>query len=240
VRYTVITGASRGLGLEFVRQSLAAGDRVAATCRDPQAAGELGALARRAGDRATVVQLDVGDPISIARAAERIGAVTATVDLLVNNAGVHDLPGRREASSGRLEELEPDALLELFRVNALGPTFVTRAFRPLLATAADPAVLNITSGVGSFHEQQWGERYWGYALSKVALNMTTAKLAAALRPDRITVVAVNPGWVRTAIGGTDAELSVKESVRDILTTTDRLDPQASGSFLDRHGERLPW
>ena len=98
-------------------------------------------------------------------------------------------------------------------------------------------MVNLPSGVGSFAEQ-WGERYWGYALSKVALNMATTKLAAALHADRIAVVAMNPGWVRTAIGGPDATLSPQASVRGMLATLDGLDQDLSGSFVDRHGQRL--
>jgi NAD(P)-dependent dehydrogenase (short-subunit alcohol dehydrogenase family) len=248
MRHAVVTGANRGLGLEFVRQALDAGDHVVATCRHPERADELRATVQAADGRATLVPLDIGDPASIQHAADRVAAQAPTVELLVNNAGVHDVPGRREASSGPLEALDPDALVWLFRVNALGPVLVTRALRPLLAAAAAdrvatdgrPAtVVNITSGVGSFAEQ-WGERYWGYALSKVALNMATTKLAAALQRDRIAVVAMNPGWVRTAIGGPDATLSPQESVRDLLATFDGLDQDRSGAFLDRHGQRLPW
>jgi len=136
MRRVVVTGANRGLGLEFTRQLLAAGDEVVASTRQPKTADELDKLVSTSGGRGTVVRLDVGDPAEVAAAARHIGERFDAVDLLVNNAGIWAAPGEADRlSAGKLAELRPEAVLEVLRINAVGPILVTQALAPLLAAA---------------------------------------------------------------------------------------------------------
>src|SRR5438445_2873632 len=136
MRRVVVTGANRGLGLEFTRQLLASGDEVVATARHPQGADELVAAVEVSDGRGLVIAMDLADPASIEGAAARIGERFAAVDLLVNNSGVWAAQGwPQRASAGVLAGLEPEAVLEVLRVNSLGPLAVTKALAPLLAAA---------------------------------------------------------------------------------------------------------
>ena len=136
MRRVVVTGANRGLGLEFTRQLLAAGDEVVASTRQPKTADELDKLVSTSGGRGTVVRLDVSDPAEVAAAALHIGERFDAVDLLVNNAGVWAAPGEPDRlSAGALAELRPEAVVEVLRINAVGPILVTQALAPLLAAA---------------------------------------------------------------------------------------------------------
>ena len=240
MRRVVVTGANRGLGLEFTRQLLASGDEVMATTRHPQRAGELAAVVAGSGGRGLAIALDVADPASVEEAAARIGERFAAVELLVNNAGVLAAPGRPEgASTGSLAGLEPEAVLEVLRINAVGPLAVTRALAPLLAAAGRSTVVNLSSGLGSIA----GTRYRGnlaYAMSKAALNMLSRQLGAELRRQGTTVVSMSPGWVSTDMGGPSAPLSPPESVKSMLATIEELGPGDSGRFLDQSGEELPF
>src|SRR5256885_15872592 len=128
MRRVVVTGANRGLGLEFTRQLLAAGDEVVATARQPKTAEALHKLASASGGRATVVRLDVSEPDDVAAAALQIGERFGAVDLLINNAGVWAAPGQPDRlSAGALDELRAGAVLEVLRINAVGPVLVTQA-----------------------------------------------------------------------------------------------------------------
>ena len=227
----LVTGASRGLGLEFVRQ-LSATHRVLATCRRPDDADALRATVEAAGRRSQLLALDVTDPDSIAECARSVAAEGSTIDLLLHCAGVWDVDG--SASSGPLETLRPQALLEVLRVNAVAILDVTRAMVDRLAR--DGLVVSLSSGLGSLTRDVPRVNY-GYALSKAALNMATRYLAEELAPVR--VIALDPGWVRTDLGGPDARLSVEESVRQLRRVLGALGNE-TGCFLNRHGEMVPW
>jgi NAD(P)-dependent dehydrogenase (short-subunit alcohol dehydrogenase family) len=240
MRRAVVTGANRGLGLEFTRQLLSAGDEVVATARQPKTAGFLDKLASSAGGRLTVVRLDVGQPDEIAAAALQVGERFDAVDLLVNNAGVWSAPGQPERlSTGALGELRAEPVLEVLRINAVGPILVTQALAPQLAAAGRAAVVNLSSGLGSL-ERATGRGNIAYGMSKAALNMATRHLAAELARQGIVVVAMSPGWVATDMGGRGAPLEPAESVRGMLNVVDALTPAQSGKFLDHTGATVPW
>jgi len=240
MRRVVVTGANRGLGLEFTRQLLAAGDGVVATVRQPKKADDLNKLVATSGGRGTVVRLDVGDPADVAAAALHIGERFEAVDLLINNAGIWSATGQPErASAGALTELRPEPVLEVLQVNAVGPILVTQALAPLLAAARGAIVVNLSSGLGSL-ERATARGNVAYGMSKAALNMLTRHLAAELRPQGTIVVALSPGWVATDMGGPGAPLGPPESVRGMLNVLDALTPAQSGSFLDHTGATVPW
>jgi len=240
MRRVVVTGANRGLGLEFTRQLLAAGDEVVATARQPKAADALNKLASTSGGRVTVVRLDVAEPDDVAAAALQIGERFDAVDLLINNAAVWAAPGQPDRlSAGALGELRAEPVLEVLRINAVGPLLVTQALAARLAAAGGSAVVNLTSGLGSLAGAT-GRGNIAYGMSKAALNMATRHLAAELRRQGTVVVAMSPGWVATDMGGRGAPLEPPESVRGMLNVVDALTPAQSGMFLDHTGATVPW
>lgn len=232
VQHCLVTGANRGLGLEFVRQLLARGDRVIAACRHPGKATALNALAGEYPGRLHVVPLDVSEPKSHAALAHELPLLTEgrPLDLLINNAGV--LRGGERYGSVQAGDLETS-----FRTHALGPFLLTQTLSPQLAEGA--RVANISSEIGSIGLRQ-EFRTPSYAIGKAAQNMATSLLAQALAPRGITVVALHPGWVRTDMGGEQAALTPQESAGGLLRVIAGSKPQDSGSFLDWRGQTLPW
>lgn len=234
----LVTGANRGLGLEFTRQLLARGDRVVATCRQPGKATALNTLAGEYPGRLHVLPLDVADPASHAALAAELPLVLGGPDgdtpgrlaLLVNNAGVlHS--GERFGSLGAAN------LEHSFRINAMGPLLLTQALAPLLADGA--RVLNLSSRLGSIAETgRFGTP--SYNISKAALNMATALLAHALAGRGIVVVAFSPGWVRTEMGGSEAEVAPEDAVAGVLGQLQALGEGDSGRFLGTDGSTIPW
>ena len=236
MRRVLVTAGNRGLGLEFVRQLLAAGDTVVATARRPHEADELRGLVAHAGERAALVALDVADPASVEACGDAVRARFGALDLLVNNAGVLSAAGSETdpASGGPLAALRADALTRVLRVNTLGALLVTQGCAPLFRTGA--VVANLSSGLGSLARNPL--RNYGYAISKAGLNMVTRQLAAELAG--VVVVSLDPGWVRTDLGGQGANVAVDESVTALLGVVSGLGPQDSGAFLNRHGACVPW
>ncbi len=220
----LITGANRGLGLEWARQWHARGATVIATARKPEDAEDL----RRLGVR--VEPLDVADPASVARLAERLG--DTPLDVLINNAGI----GGRIPSLAALDAKQAD---RVYQVNCLGPMRVTHALLPALRKGHRKLVVNISSRLGSLALNEGGS-YYGYRESKAGLNMFTRSIAAELRPDGFTCIAMSPGWVRTDMGGPDAAIGPEESVAGMLKVLDGLTPGDTGRFLGHDGESIPW
>lgn len=220
----LITGASRGIGLELARQLSARGDRVIAAVREPARHPELATLA------ATVVPFEAADDRSIAALRERLG--NERVDVLVNNAGV-------TGEAKTLEAVTGEELSRVLRINSVAPVLVARAVLPLLLTGDRRLVVNITSQLGSIGGNRTGSSY-SYRASKAALNMLTSCLSLDLAERGVTCVAIHPGWVRTDMGGEKAPLLPREAVADLLRTIDRLLPSDSGRFMDRFGETIPW
>jgi NAD(P)-dependent dehydrogenase (short-subunit alcohol dehydrogenase family) len=234
-RHALVTGANRGIGLEYVRQLLARGDRVVATARHPGKANALNALAGEHPGRLHVLPLDVADPRAIAELQRELlllsdDSDTDRLDLLVNCAGVLH-------SGERFGKVDATTLDDSFRTNAMGPFLLTQALAPRLADGA--RVANISSQLGSIA----GVSRFGtpsYNISKAAQNMATALLAAALRPRDIIVVALHPGWVQTDMGGEGATVAPQASVAGMLQVIDRLTLADSGRFLDWQGRALAW
>ena len=229
-RHCLVTGANRGLGLEFVRQLLARGERVVATCRHPGKATALNQLAGEFPGRLHVLPLDVADPKSIDGLARELPLVCESLDLLVNDAGVlHSGERFGSVSSANLDDS--------FRTNARGPLLLTQALAPLLADGA--RVANITSELGSIAAlTRFGTP--SYNISKAAQNMVTALLAQALAARGIIVLALHPGWVQTDMGGAGATLAPAQAVQGLLQVIDGATLQSSGRFYDWRGEAMAW
>lgn len=231
-RRCLVTGANRGLGLEFVRQLLARGDRVIATCRHPGKATALNPLTGEHPGRLHVLPLEVGEPKSIAELARELALLDddMPLDLLVNNAGV--LPAGERFGAVSAADLD-----DSFRTNARGPFLLTQALAPSLADGA--TVANISSQLGSI-AALGGFGTPSYAISKAAQNMATALLAHALSARGITVLALHPGWVRTDMGGAGAQVTPTQSVAGLLAVIDGASLDDSGRFLDYTGGTMAW
>lgn len=224
MQHTVlVTGASRGIGLELARQLSERGERVVATARSPDSARALQEL------EVEIVPLDVTDPDSVAALAEHLEG--RPLDLLIHNSG-------RGGGGSSVESLDLEEFEELLRVNCLGPMRVTRALLPLLRAGERRAILHLSSRLGSI-ELADGGRY-AYRSSKTALNMCNRLLAQELAAEGFTCVVVHPGWVRTDMGGPQAPLSVEESARDLVERIDQLESAQNGCFLNHDGSPLPW
>lgn len=229
-RRSLVTGANRGLGLEFVRQLLARGDHVIAACRHPGKATDLNRLAGDHPGRLHLLPLDVAEEKSRTAFAHELPLVVDGIDLLINNAGVlHSGERWGSVSAANLE----DSL----RTNAIGPFLLTQALATQLVDGATVANLSsMMSCLGDdpdFHSPS-------YRISKTALNMATRMLARALEPRGIVVLALCPGWVLTDMGGSGAQITARESVSALLATIDEAVPERSGGFFDRHGKAMRW
>ena len=232
-RNVLVTGANRGIGLEFCRQLLAAGDHVIATCRQPGKATALNTLAGEYPGRLHVLPLDVAQPKSRAELVRELPLVLgddARIDLLVNNAGVLH-------SGERFGHLDQAVLEDSLRINAIGPSLLSEAVAPLLADGA--RIANLSSVMGSI-TRQGAFRSPSYGASKAAQNLLNAQLAHALAARDIRVLSLHPGWVQTDMGGTGAEVTPAASVARLLEVIDAATPAQSGSFLDWRGQTVPW
>lgn len=238
IRRVLVTGAGRGLGLEFTRRYLERGDRVFATCREPSRARDLEALAAAHPARLTVVALDVADTHSIRRAHTAVRRRTDALDFLINNAGVYSRRGSKDPSE-RLGTLSFDDALHVLRTNALGALMVTQQCLDLLEAGRGPRVVAISSEYGSVSENTDGFPYY-YAASKAALNMLMRSLAPEARRRGIVAAILDPGWVRTDMGGPQAPLTPARSVAGMMTVIDGLSARDSGRFYTWKGTPAPW
>jgi NAD(P)-dependent dehydrogenase (short-subunit alcohol dehydrogenase family) len=220
----LVTGANRGIGLEFARQLQARGERVIATARHPEAATDLATLGVR------VEPLDVADGGSVRALAERLQG--APIDVLVNNAGTG-------GDSSPLADLDFERMARFFSVNSIGPLRLAQALMPNLRAGSRRLIVSLTSQMGSIASNDQGG-YYGYRASKAALNMLNRTLALELAGKGYTCVVLNPGWVRTDMGGAGAPLTPEASVRGLLRLIDRLTPKDTGSFFSWNGERVAW
>jgi NAD(P)-dependent dehydrogenase (short-subunit alcohol dehydrogenase family) len=225
----MITGANRGIGLELATQYACDGKAVFAFCRTPQAADALIALARQSSGRVTVHAMDVGEESSIRAAAQAIG--DRPIDVLINNAGI------RGGENQNIDDVDTADWIEAFRVMVIGPFRVIQAFLGNLRKADNPKVMTITSQMGATTWPIGGS--YAYASAKAAVNRVMIAMARDLK-DQVTVNLIHPGWVKTDMGGPDADLTIEESaagIRKVIASITRAD---SGRFYKWNGEIHPW
>lgn len=230
----LITGANRGLGLEFARQYHADGWEVIATCRNPDTAQQLHAVG---GERLTVLPLDVADFDAIRRLAIALG--DAPIDLLINNAGLF---GPKRQAEGDLRQsfghIDYDVWAEILRVNTLAPVRLAEALVENVAASAQKKIVTISSRLGSIAETDTG--LYAYRTSKAAVNMSMATLANDVAGRGISVITFSPGWVRTDMGGENAALEPADSIARLRILIDEFPSDRSGAFIDYTGEGIPW
>ncbi|XP_053126714.1 C-factor-like isoform X1 [Hemicordylus capensis] len=250
-RSVLVTGANRGIGLELVRQLLGKPDPpqwVFACSREPD--GERGQELRNLASRhpnVVMIKLDATSPASVKDAA---GCVEdhlkgSGLNLLINNAGIY-----KEVD---LEAVDLEDMINKYKTNVVGPLLVSQAFLPLLRRAAQAslqeglscrkaAIVNISSLLGSIKlvSLTYGKPAISYRCSKAALNMLTECQAMSYKEDGILCTMIHPGWVKTDMGGQEADVTVDESVRGILSVLSTLSNEHSGAFFDWKGKKLPW
>lgn len=228
----LITGANRGLGLEFARQYSSAGWRVFACCRSPEQASQLQYLVAHTKGSVSIHALDVADFGQIKQLAAELA--TLPVDLLINNAGVY--PDAHHAGLGQTSD---EGWIEGFRVNSIAPLKMTEALVPHLAQSRKKLVINISSKMGSMGDNSSGGSYL-YRASKAALNAISKSLSVDLAPQGINVVVLHPGWVVTDMGGPNALISSTQSVSGMRQVIEGLGLQDSGRFIAYDGKSVPW
>lgn len=235
----LITGANRGLGLEFVRRLSLMGWRVLATCRSPEQAGALRRIAAEPRQSVEVHPLDTADRGSIGALSAVLG--DRAVDLLVCNAGASRM--KEALTTGiegqRIQDADDALWLEAFRTNAIGPLRVAAAFADRVAASERRLMVFMCTRMSVAGQNNSGA-YYMYRTSKAALNVIVRNLSIELAPRGITCVALHPGWVRTDMGGPNADVSPEESVSAMLKIL--LDAKLSRKvqFLDYRGDTVPW
>lgn len=228
-----ITGAQRGLGLALCEVLLTKGFQVYASTRR-QAPESLMALEEKYGNALSIFVLDVSSDLSVQQAAERFVSKSDCLDVLINNAGV-----RFDSSSARLEEVNFDAALQIFNVNSIGPLRVSRHFLPFLKKGRKRLIINISSEAGSI-SQCWREKEFDYCMSKAALNMQSVILHNYLQKDGLDILVVHPGWMRTDMGGADADIAPSTAAQGIAALMEA--PRTAGQhfFVDYNGQPISW
>jgi NAD(P)-dependent dehydrogenase (short-subunit alcohol dehydrogenase family) len=238
MRETVlITGANRGIGLEHVRQALAAGQFVLAACRAPDKAEALAELSQLYPETLQLEALDTGDATSVEMLASRLDG--RPIDIVINNAGLYGGGWDDSASRQTLKGMDYAQWEEILRVNVIGVFRVTAALLPNLMLGARKLVVMMSSDLGSITNNTQGQSH-AYRSSKAALNMLTKGLAIDLREQGLTVMSMAPGWTQTDLGGANAPWPVDESVRRQRTVIAEMTLARSGEFLNLKGETVPW
>jgi len=230
----VITGAGKGIGQALVRECLAMGWTVHATCRRDDASEALARMAQDLPGRLESYQLDVTDAGAILSLGESLG--DKPIDILINNAGTMGSPAA-DQEFGRCEG--GDNWLEAFQVNAIAPLLILQALVRNLELGAEKKVINISSIVAQLEQPMLGGLY-EYRSSKAALNAVTAGAAMDLKDKGIMVVSLHPGLVRTDMGGDYASTLPADAAIAILATVGKLQFDDSGKFFDPDGTELRW
>jgi NAD(P)-dependent dehydrogenase (short-subunit alcohol dehydrogenase family) len=226
----LMTGANRGIGLEFARQFAAAGWRVFACCRNPAAASALTELKSRTKGAVSVHAVEVTDQASIAHLAAELK--DQPLDVLINNAGVD---GRKASTIG---ETDTKVWLQTLAVNTIAPMHMAEAFLPNLMRGERKIIATLSSRMGSITELNGGS--YAYRSSKAAVNAVMKGLSGDLKDRGVIAVSLHPGWVQTDMGGPSAPIKPDDSVRGLLKVITGLKPQDNGKFLNFDGAAIPW
>jgi NAD(P)-dependent dehydrogenase (short-subunit alcohol dehydrogenase family) len=226
----LITGANRGIGLGLTKTLLANGHHVVAATRRPEESAELKALKKQHGDAITLLKCDVDDAVGVREAAEQLQKYHGSLDVIVNNAAIFP-----EEGDESILEMDLELIERAFKTNVIGAARVIQCFGPLLFESNRPRILNVSSSLGSISDKHDHGNY-AYSISKAALNMFSRACAAEFRSKNAVVVAISPGWVRTDMGGQNADISAEESAQSLAHAIAIIGPDENGKFLDRHGK----
>ena len=236
----LITGANRGLGLEFTRQYLKDGWEVHAFCRQSDKAAELSAMVTGSRGNIHLREMDIGNKEQIEAAAKELKNLP--IDLLINNAGIADGYGRgvyEMKEDPDIQNYDFAFWEEMMRINTLAPAKIIGAFLENIRAGGQKKIASLSSGLGSITNLAWAGKY-GYCASKAGLNMVSKGLAEWLKSENIIVISLSPGWTRTAMGGPHATNSAEESVSGMRHVISGLTLAETGRFWNFDGEELPW
>jgi len=227
----LITGANRGLGLEFCRQYAADGWQVIACCRNPAKAEALQALSGQYGN-IQMETLDVADFGTIDELSATLAG--SRIDVLLNNAGVY-----HDNKTNGFGQLDYPLWLQSFVINTQAPVKMAEAFLPQLQCGGQKLIVNVSSLMGSISDNTSGGSIF-YRSSKAALNAAMKSLAMELKPQAIGVLTLHPGWVKTDMGGPNALIDAEESISGMRKVMADFSLQQSGDFLKYDGTLMPW
>ena len=224
----LITGANRGLGLEFVRQYSQLGWSVLACSRNPSNANKLNMLQKEFSS-IEILQLDLGNLNEIAALSNTLK--DRTIDILINNAGIY--------RSGALGNLDTEEWIESFKINTIAPYVVIESFLDQVSKSDLKKIISITSKMGSIDDNTSGGSYI-YRTSKTGLNSMMRSMTHDLASKGISTLTLHPGWVKTDMGGSNAWINSTESVTGMIKQIDKLSQKNSGQYVDYSGEIIKW
>ena len=228
----LITGTSRGIGLEFVHQYAQDGWHVIACCRHPATVENLNRLAAQYPGHIRIYALDVANYQQIDRLANELA--NEAIDLLINNAGIYP-----PSDDGGFGSIDYAAWIQTLQINTMAPLKMAEAFVNQISSSNLKTITTITSKMGSIADNQRCGSYI-YRSSKAAGNMVAKRLAIDLRPHGIISVLLHPGWVKTDMGGRDALISTEQSVTGMRRVLSRITLADSGKFIAYDGQSIPW
>ena len=224
----LITGANRGIGLEFTKQYAADGWKVLACCRHSQSAMALQALAQ-SHNNITTYSLDVADFAQINALALQLKH--ESIDLLINNAGFYP--------SSSFGDVDYDAFAAGFKINSMAPLKMAEAFVQHITRSQLKQIATLSSKMGSIDDNSSGESY-SYRASKCAVNMVMKSLSIDLKPYGISVVTLHPGWVQTDMGGSNAMINTQTSVAGMRQVIANINLSNTGKFMAYNNKEIAW
>jgi NAD(P)-dependent dehydrogenase (short-subunit alcohol dehydrogenase family) len=227
----LITGANRGIGLEMVKYSMAQGWRVFACCRNPHNADELFNIAKLSNGRVSVHIADMQELSTIQALAYELR--NEAIDILLNNAGIYG------SDKNAFGNVDVDSWSQTFQVNTIAPLKLVEAFSEQVQMGKRKLVACMSSKMGSMADNSSGGSYI-YRSSKAALNAVVKSLSVDLRERGIICVALHPGWVKTDMGGPNAEITTTQCVQQLFNNLSDLSIADSGRFIDIDGSDIPW
>lgn len=227
----LITGASRGIGLEMVKYGIEQNWRIFACCRHPQQADSLLSVAKLTNGRVSVHVADMNELATLQALAYELR--NEAIDILVNNAGIY---GSDNSTFGNVDV---PGWISTFQVNSIAPLKVSEALVEQLRMGDKKIIACLSSKMGSMADNGSGNSYI-YRSSKAALNAVVKSMSIDLREDGIKCVALHPGWVKTDMGGPNAEITSRESVTSLFNIIRALKAEDSGRFIDIDGSDIPW
>lgn len=227
----LITGANRGIGLEMVRYSAKQGWRVFACCRNPHNADSLFSIARLSNGSISVHIADMQELSTLQALSYELR--NDSIDMLINNAGIY---GTDKNTFGAVDV---ESWLQAFQINCIAPLKMVEAFAEQLSMGNQKLVACMSSKMASMADNGYGNSYI-YRSSKAALNAVVKSLSIDLKPQGITSVVLHPGWVKTQMGGPNAEITTQECVDQLFTIMSSLTIKDSGRFIDIDGSDIPW
>ena len=227
----LVTGANRGIGLEMVKIAVSKRWQVFACCRNPHAADKLNEVASMSAGLVSVKILDVADRAQIQALAYEMR--NECIDILINNAGIYG------ESNGSLGEFSDEDWLNTFKINTIAPLRVSEAFMEHVACSQKKLIATMSSKMGSMDDNSSGGSYV-YRSSKAATNAVVKSLSIDLAPKGITCIALHPGWVKTDMGGANAEITTRQCATQLFNILENSTPADSGKFIDVDGKQVPW